>query len=212
MRVLHLLAEYPRGISVAQVASELGVGRTVAYRLVSTLVEHRFAQRDEDGLVRLGWGAVALARSAGPQLRAQALPILRELADAVEATAHLTVTEGEQALAIAVVEPRWTDFHVGYREGSRHLLTQGAAGKAILVARTGKLELVRSEGELQPGAFGVAIAVRPGSFAPAAGASPESRLQPVEMSIGVVSLQPLPMSADRSVRNAAHALEQKLFG
>ena len=65
-------------------------------------------------------------------LRDLAVPVLRALAESVGCTAHLTVADGEEALALAVVEPSWTDFHVAYRVGSRHPLNRGAAGKAIL--------------------------------------------------------------------------------
>lgn len=217
LRVLELLAERPRGTSVAELAEQLGVGRTVAYRLVATLVEQRFAHKDAEGQVRLGWGALVLARSAWPLLRAQALPVLRELADAVGATAHLTLAEGDEALAIAVVEPRWTDFHVGYREGSRHSLSQGAAGRAILAAREGTAEPVRSSGELQPGAFGLAIALSPPAASSPATPIKESAVghagaSVVELSIGVVSLAPIPGAAEAAVASAARTLHQRLFG
>jgi DNA-binding IclR family transcriptional regulator len=83
------------------------------------------------------------------------LPALRGLADEVGATAHLTVAEGEEAVAVAVVEPRFTDVHVAYREGSRHPLDRGAAGEAIV--RGGGW--VATSGQLQPGAYGVAAPV-----------------------------------------------------
>ena len=76
-----------------------------------------------------------LASAVQPVLRDLAVPVLRALAEAVGCTAHLTVADGEEALALAVVEPSWTDFHVAYRVGSRHPLDQGAAGKAILLGR-----------------------------------------------------------------------------
>ena len=206
------------GTSVAELAEQLGVGRTVAYRLVATLVEQRFAQKDADGQVRLGWGALVLARSAWPLLRAQALPVLRELADAVGATAHLTSAEGEEALAIAVVEPRWTDFHVGYREGSRHALSQGAAGRAILVARTGprnscgpaaSFSLVRMEW-LSPSS--PALRVRPRPTAIHQSPSDLADTVSVELSIGVVSLAPIPTAAEQAIVTAAQTLQRRLFG
>lgn len=43
--------------------------------------------------------------------------------------------DGSEALAVAVVEPTWTDYHVAYRAGFRHPLDRGAAGRAILAAR-----------------------------------------------------------------------------
>jgi len=193
LQVLELLANSPRGLTVTELSEQLDIGRTVVYRLVTTLEQHQFAERDADGRVRLGWAALSLARSAMPQLRVQALPVLRTLADTVGATAHLTCAEGEEAVAVAVVEPRWTDMHVGYREGLRHPLTVGAAGKAILAARKGKPAVVRSTGELQVGAHGVAVVVA------LTGAH-------VELSVGVVALAPLSKSTDVAVRNAAASL------
>jgi len=111
-----------------------------------------------------------------PQLRDAAGPVLRDLAEKVGATAHLTVAQGEQALAVAVVEPSWTSFHVAYRVGTRHALTAGAAGKAMSL-RPGGRGWATSTGELQTGASGVAAPVRgvPG----------------LRASVGVVSLEPL---------------------
>ena len=74
----------------------------------------------------------------------------------VGATAHLTVVDGGEALAIAVVEPSWTSYHVAYRIGTRHALDRGAAGRAILAARAGPDGFVATDGELQSGAHGIA--------------------------------------------------------
>src|SRR5919112_460894 len=87
-----------------------------------------------------------------PLLRDQALPVLRSLAEAVGATAHLTVADGDEALALAVVEPTWTDFHVAYRVGARHPLTQGAAGKAIGLLDGTEPSYAVTSVELQSGA------------------------------------------------------------
>jgi DNA-binding IclR family transcriptional regulator len=71
-----------------------------------------------------------------------------------------TAADGDEALALAVVEPSWTDFHVAYRVGARHPLSQGAAGKAIgLLDGTDPAYAVTS-GELQAGARGLAAPVR----------------------------------------------------
>ena len=46
-------------------------------------------------------------------------------------------------VGIAVVEPSWTDYHVAYRVGSRHPLSTGAAGKAILMGQTELTQLLK---------------------------------------------------------------------
>ena len=198
LRLLELLADAPAGRSVTELAAELGVGRTIVYRLLTTLAEHGLVRRDAEGRAMLGLAVVALARHVHPLLRDAALPVLRELAEEVGATAHLTVVDGGEALAIAVVEPSWTDLHVAYRVGSRHPLDRGAAGLAILAARTSDgRPYVASVGELQTGAHGTAAPVRgvPG----------------LEASIGVVTFADLDADAvgPRLVR-AAEAVANAL--
>jgi DNA-binding transcriptional ArsR family regulator len=192
LRTLGLLADTPAGLTPTELAERLGVSRPVVYRLLTTLMAHGYARRDAEGRAFLGPAAFRLGRGTEPQLRAAATPVLRKLAEEVGATAHLTIADGSEALAIAVVEPSWTDLHVAYRVGSRHPLELGAAGLAILGARRGYgTEYSVSESQLQHGAFGIAAAV-PG-------------LGLIEASVGVVALQRLDIEivAPRVVRAAA---------
>jgi DNA-binding IclR family transcriptional regulator len=178
VRVLFALADSGRGRTVAELAGELELARPVVYRLLATLEPHGLVRRGADGSYRIGLAVFDLARRVQPLLREAALPVLRALAERVGATAHLTVADGGEALAVAVAEPSWTDLHVAYRVGSRHPLTQGAGGRAILLGRdSGGEPWLSSAGELQPGAHGVA--------APVVG------VPGLEASVGVVALSPL---------------------
>ena len=148
------------GVTVSELAAQLHVSRPAVYRLLATLERHALIDRRPGGRARLGLGVLPLARAVQPLLRNAALPVLGALAEELGATAHLTVADGDQALAVVVVEPSWTDFHVAYRVGSRHPLDRGAGGRAISGARAGSaVDYVVSEGELQPGAIGVAAPV-----------------------------------------------------
>lgn len=159
--VLELLAREPDGATVTELAARLGTNRTVTYRLVTTLEQHALVRRDARGRVLLGLGVLPLAMSVQPMLRDVAVPVLRVLADRVGATSHLTVAEGDEALALAVVEPSRTMFHVAYRVGTRHPVSQGAGGRAILLARRGlPAAYAVSAGELQTGARGLAAPIR----------------------------------------------------
>jgi DNA-binding transcriptional ArsR family regulator len=198
LRILELLADDggAGGMTVTELAAALGVARPVVYRLLATLVAHRLVRRSPDGRVRLGLGVLRLAQRVHPLLREAALPVLRRLADEVAATAHLTVADGAEALAVAVVEPSRTDFHVSYRVGSRHPLDRGAAGRAILAGRSGQAGVVSTDSELQPGAVGVAASV------PVAG---------LDASVGVVALGGIDRAtAGRSVLAAAAAVAAAL--
>jgi len=182
LRVLRALAESPSGMTITALAAEIGVNRTVVYRLVATLEQHGLARRDGGGRLHVGLGVLALTRGLQPVLRELASPVLRTLAEQIGSTAHLTVADGGEALAIAVVEPSWTDYHVAYRVGARHPLEQGAAGKAILLGRSSRgTPYVETVGEIQPGARGIA--------------APVLGVEGLEASVGIVSLGDL--DADR---------------
>lgn len=177
LHVLGLLATTPGGLTVTELAGRLGMNRTVIYRLVATLESHALVRRDNKSRLHMGLGVLQLASGVQPVLRDQALPVLRRLADDTGCTAHLTVTDGEEALALAVVEPSWTDFHVAYRVGARHPLNQGAAGKAILLGRqAGASAYTVTAGELQSGARGIA--------APVVG------VDGLEASVGIITIGP----------------------
>ena len=164
LRVLEVVAESPDGLTVTELAAALGIGRTVVYRLVVTLEQHALLRRSADGRCRLGLGILAMGRQVQPVVRDTALPALRLLADAVGATAVLTVVDGLEALAAVVVEPSRSDLHVASRAGSRQPLEHGAAGRAILAARTAAGRpldppWVVASGDGPQGAFGIAVPV-----------------------------------------------------
>ncbi|MEQ4302702.1 helix-turn-helix domain-containing protein [Plantactinospora sp. B6F1] len=177
LRLLHLVADASGGLTVTEAATRLGVGRAVVYRLLGALTEHGMVRRDAGGRLRLGAGLLHLARRAQPLLADGALPALRRLAEQTGATAHLTVVDGAEGVALAVVEPSWTAFHVAYRTGTRHPLDRGAAGRAILAGRQGRADPVTTSGELQSGAHGVA--------------APVLGVPGLEASVGVVALAAL---------------------
>lgn len=197
LRLLETLAGSAGGLTVAEASGVLGVNRTIVYRLLATLEQHGLVRRADGGRFCVGFGTLALASSVHPLLRQVAQPVLRSLAEDVGATSHLTIADGVEALAVAVVEPSRTDYHVAYRVGTRHPLERGAAGRAILAARDGVTDYVVTAGELQTGASGVA--------APVVGASG------VEASVGVIALGDLDTDTvgPRTVR-AARELAERL--
>ncbi|MGH3370492.1 MAG: IclR family transcriptional regulator [Nocardioidaceae bacterium] len=203
LRVLEVLAGSDTGMSVTELAATVGVNRTVVYRLVTTLEQHGLVRRDAAGRLHVGLGVLALARGLQPVLRETANPVLRALAEELGATAHLTVADGAEALAIAVVEPSWTDFHVAYRVGARHPLELGAAGRAILLGREvaagrgADVSYVQTVGELQAGARGVA--------------APVLGVDGLEASVGIVTLGDLDLDvAGPRVAEAALDVARRL--
>jgi DNA-binding IclR family transcriptional regulator len=194
IQVLGLVAASgSRGLSMSEISADLGLGRSVVYRLVATLIEHDLVRRFADGQLRLGLGLLPLAAATHFGLRQAATPVLRQLADATRATAHLTIADNDEGIAIAVEEPRRTDVHVAYRVGSRHRLDRGAAGKAITGGRRGLVGVVETHDELQVGARGFAV--------------PVLGIGGLEASVGVVSVGELDAEEiEPKLRTAAQAI------
>ncbi len=161
--------------TVSELATAIDVSRAAVYRLIGPL-QARGLIRREGSRVRLGLGVLWLAGRVLPQLRFAAMPTLRTLAERVGNTVHLTVADGDEAQAVAVVEPSWTSYHVAYRVGTRHSVQTGAAGRAIDLPAEGP-QWTGSTGELQSGACGIAAPVR--------------RVPGLRASVGIVALQPL---------------------
>ncbi|MET8566517.1 helix-turn-helix domain-containing protein [Streptomyces sp. NPDC004783] len=203
LRVLKLLADTDHGLTVTELSHRLGVNRTVVYRLLATLEQHALVRRDLGGRARVGLGVLGLGRQVHPLVREAAMPALRSLAEDIGATAHLTLVDGAEALAVAVVEPTWTDYHVAYRAGFRHPLERGAAGKAILSARQQVAAAgpgpgyTLTHGELEAGACGAA--------------APLLGVTGVEGSVGVVMLADVvPERVGARVMEAAREVAEAL--
>ncbi len=204
LRLLELLAESDAPVTVTALAARLGVARPVVYRLLTTLERRGLAAADEAGRYRLGLGVLRLTDRVIPAVRAIAEPHVRTLAEEIGATAHLTVADGEEGVAVVVVEPSSTAYHVAYRVGTRHRLDRGAAGRAILGGRDGRpRRWYVTTGELQVGATGLAVPIRPARTGGA----------PVDASVGVVVLGGLDARrVGPAVIRAAEALGRVLVG
>lgn len=213
MALLMLVARSEGGLKIADLAEQLGLHRAIAYRIVATLADHGMVSRLADGRIVLGGGALVLGVHAEGNLRVLARPVVEELAEKSGATAFLSMAQAEDCVAILTVEPRDVFINIHYRVGTRHPISKGAAGLAILAARPERPddpEAVRAarrdgysvtRGELQKGAMGISSPVRMGS----------EGLAGLELSIGVVALDSLDIEgASTAVQAAAETLSALL--
>jgi DNA-binding IclR family transcriptional regulator len=132
VRALEVLAEAGRPLSIADLSARLQVHRSIAYRIVRTLEDHRLMSRDGDGRLVPGVGLAALARSVKSSLQTAALPELSDLANDLGMTSFLVVEDEGEAVTVETVEPRHSTVHVAYRPGVRHAVDRGAPGLALL--------------------------------------------------------------------------------
>ncbi|PSL00929.1 IclR family transcriptional regulator [Murinocardiopsis flavida] len=135
VRVLETLRDRGRPMTIIDLARSLEVHRSIIYRILRTLEDHRLVARTADGGYELGPGLPALARGVSRPLQSAALPVLSGLADETGMTAFVVVPSGDEAVTLLTVEPRQSDAHIAYAPGVRHPLDRGAPGLALLAAR-----------------------------------------------------------------------------
>ncbi|TAM71840.1 MAG: IclR family transcriptional regulator [Microbacteriaceae bacterium] len=131
IRMLETLAEHGEPQSIADLALALDVHRSIAYRILRTLEDHRLVIRDSAGLVQLGPRMAALARGVFHDLQSAALPELTAVANELAMTAFLVVLDQDECVTLVSVEPRHAVATVAQHPGTRHPLSAGAPGIAI---------------------------------------------------------------------------------
>jgi DNA-binding IclR family transcriptional regulator len=171
LQILEALADRAQTMSLRDLVRTTGLNRSAIYRLLRVLMTHRLVTRDGDRGYRLDTGIVALAQRVESGIVGLARPLLSHLAETLGATAFLAVADGAEAVAVAVVEPSHTAFHLAYRTGFRSPLSRGAPGIAILAGRPAVADerdpittarqkgYAVSMGEIQRGAIGLAAPV-----------------------------------------------------
>ncbi len=114
---LQLVATSRSGLTAQQVADDIGVHRTIAYRLLSTLSQFRFVAKGEDGRYRAAAALAVLGASFDNNVRQLSVPTLRTLADELGSTVSLLVAEGDQQVAIAVIVPTNVYYQLVFSRG-----------------------------------------------------------------------------------------------
>lgn len=172
LNALKAIASSREGLAINDVAEILGVHRTIAYRILNTLSDAEMIRRGEDNRYHGAAGLLQLTSAAHDSLRAAAMPVLTDVAGELGSTVSLLFREGEEAVALAVTEPRGLNYHVTFAEGSRHPIHRGAAGLAILatyppspsdpepVEATRRVGYALTYGEVEPNMYGLAVPLK----------------------------------------------------
>ena len=141
LRIINLLANRSNAVSVTEVATQLEIDKSSASRLIKTLVNYGYAERDENTRrYRLGQAVRKLSapQSSHALLQEIALPFLRQLVAKTGENAHLAVNIGDVALVIADIESTEA-LRVVSEVGRQERLYCTAVGKCLLAFGNGTI-------------------------------------------------------------------------
>lgn len=161
LTALELIGAADAPMTVAELCTGLGIHRSMAYRLVKTLEQHGFVERESAGGLVLGTKLSTLARGVAKSLQTAAGPELFTIAEKLQMTAMLVTYDGESAVTLSTAEPQKAGTTVARKPGSRHAIDRGAPGKVLRsqvdpVAHPPK-SFEFSQDEVLPGVAAVAV-------------------------------------------------------
>jgi DNA-binding IclR family transcriptional regulator len=175
LSVLESIAWAAQPPTIDELADELGVHRSIAYRIVRTLEARHLVRRDPSGRCHAGVRLAALARGVRAPMLTAAVPVMTGLANELGMTSFLVVRDGDDAVTIESIEPHTSEIHLAYRPGIRHPVGLGApglallAGGAVIEGERDDVALARrrgwavSAGEVIPGLASIAAPIGDGS-------------------------------------------------
>lgn len=131
LRALALIGESNTPFTVPELAEKLEIHRSMAYRLVRTLEDFGYVDRDAAGRLEIGVRMATLTRNIARDLQTAANPELVSLANTLGMTAFIVTYDGEQAVTLMAVEPLHAVTTVAQRPGSRHPIDHGAPGRVV---------------------------------------------------------------------------------
>lgn len=132
IEILKTVTSSPHPLTPGSIAEMTGLSKTTTYRLLGTLEHHELVQVTEDGRYFSGSGLGALAANTQRSFRQMVGPALRNLADETGETAFVAVHDEDDAVTLMSATPAGFTTSLMQAPGTRHPVTNGAPGKAIL--------------------------------------------------------------------------------
>jgi len=131
--LLDAVARYPEPVSLKILAAETGLHSSTAFRILNSMLDNGFVERDATGKYQLGRKLLSLGSRvhAHSDLRQIAQPVMARLRDELSETINLTLREGDEVVYIEKATPNRM-MHVQQLIGSRAPLHVTAVGKLML--------------------------------------------------------------------------------
>jgi DNA-binding IclR family transcriptional regulator len=173
LEVLQFVVDAERPMSLSEISAAISLNRSVTYRLLRTLEDRGLVTQSGGQGFQAGLGLLRLTPRIGQSLIDHARPVLTRLAQQTGASAVLSIADRDHEVCLACIIPPTDGPFISLREGATVPLRRGASALALLALRpevagerpevtaaraVGRGAIVRTVGELNTGAAGLAIA------------------------------------------------------
>src|SRR5699024_1751947 len=141
-QVLSLFSINRREISIKEIQKELNIPKTTVFRILQTLVEGGYMEKNEQThKYSLGFKFFLLGSivQSNFDVREVAYPIMKKLAESTKETVDLNIIDGLHRICIEKVDSP-LEVRSFVRVGERKPLHMGASGKVLLAYTSNKMK------------------------------------------------------------------------
>lgn len=133
LEIFELLKGYPNGLTLKEIASELGYAGSSTFELVKTLSEHGYLWVNDQKRYSLGAKLIQLGAYASSYLDMNkiAAPILKHLMETLQETVFMALRSGNEIVYVSMVDS-FRSIRTNARLGGRKPIYCTGLGKAFL--------------------------------------------------------------------------------
>lgn len=140
--LIELLAIAKNGLGVTEISQQIGLPKSTVFRLLAALVRRGYAEKDsKTSTYKLGLRFIEISGLflKKLELKTEALPVMRRLAEIVGQPVHLAVLDGQEAIYIEKVE-LVNSIRMYSQIGKRVPVYCSAIGKMLLAGLAPELQ------------------------------------------------------------------------
>ncbi|MCU9594499.1 IclR family transcriptional regulator [Caldibacillus thermolactis] len=134
LSILKLFSIEQPEISLTDISERLGVAKSTAHRLLTSLVQEEMVYKDPNtNLYSLGSSILFLANIVNSQIPivTEVIPLLNAVTAKTKESSHLSIIEGSQVVYLQSKEGLYPS-ETNIKQGTRYLATTNASGLVIL--------------------------------------------------------------------------------
>ncbi|HOV80393.1 MAG TPA: IclR family transcriptional regulator [Bacillota bacterium] len=122
-------------LTLSDIARMIGISKTSAYRMVTTLADMNFLKRDDAKRYHLGYSILSLSRMVEQNIRIVAAPIMKELAAETGESVYLSISNNCRYYYFIEGVESGQPLKWAVNVGEPNSLLAGSAGKAHVAFR-----------------------------------------------------------------------------
>jgi len=139
--LIEIISRDPRGLKLSEITNKSGLNKTTAYRILSTMLDRKFLEKDENGYYRIGSKMLEVISYyiSKLELQTESRPYLWQLTNKLQLSAILAVFYKNESILVDKME--FIHDHANFNDFGIRLPVYSTAYGKCLMATMSSVEL-----------------------------------------------------------------------